>query len=171
MSRPIRPSSRVRARPAPSRPLYLPTWYPAVAMRAQAMRATMNTISAPFLARLDARGGAGVDPFSLRSRGHELSGMLADHHDRGVRVAAGDGGHDRRVGDPEPVDAADLEGRIDHGALVGAHAAGADGVVHGCGAVGELAGQRGPVRVGGAGAQLQADLAGDDLAGHDRADE
>src|SRR3984957_18274990 len=164
MSRPIRPSSRVRARPAPSRPLYLPTWYPAVAMRAQAMRATTNTISAPFLARLDALDGAGVDPFSLRSRGHELSGMLADHHGRGVRVAAGDGGHDRRVGDPEAVDAADPQIRGHDGSVVRAHPAGADRVVDGRGAVAEFLGQGGPVRVRGAGAEFETDLADDERA-------
>src|SRR5580693_1875268 len=147
MSRPSRPSSRVRARPAPSRPLDLPMWYPAVAMSAQPMRATMNTISAPFLARLDALGAAGVDPFSLRFPGYEVSGVLADHHGRGVRVAAGDGGHDRRVGDPEAVDAADPQIRGHDGSVVRAHPAGADRVVNGRGAVGEFAGQGGAVGV------------------------
>jgi hypothetical protein len=40
---------------------------------------------------------------------------------------------------------------IHHGAFVGAHPAGAGRVVHRGGTVGQLAGQRGPVRVGGPG--------------------
>jgi hypothetical protein len=56
--------------------------------------------------------------FVRRSLQDEAGRVLADHHRRGVGVPAGDAGHDRGVGDAQPVDAADLEVGADHGALV-----------------------------------------------------
>jgi hypothetical protein len=69
----------------------------------------------------------GQAPLSSASVFEEhVGGFLADH-DRGrVGVAGRDGGHDRRVSDPEPADAGDPEARVAHRLGVGTHMAGAD---------------------------------------------
>ena len=59
----------------------------------------------------------------------EVGGLLADQHAGGVGMAAHDRGHHRRIGHPQPVDAANPQLRIHHAGVVAAHPAGADGVV------------------------------------------
>src|SRR5690606_4838079 len=73
---------------------------------------------------------------SLRTAGcsqHELSDALADHHTRRVGLTVDDGGHDRRVGDTQPVHAMHAQLRIHNSTIVPSHAARATWVINGPG--------------------------------------
>ena len=48
----------------------------------------------------------------------ELCAPLGDHHDGEIGVGVDDGGHDRRVADPQIVDAVDAHSLVDHGHVV-----------------------------------------------------
>ncbi len=60
--------------------------------------------------------------------------LLSDHHAGRIQVAAGDAGHDGVVDDTQSLDAVNTALRIDHGHGIGAHLAGARGVIGAFGA-------------------------------------
>ena len=55
------------------------------------------------------------------ARGDQVGGLLADDDDGGVSMSPNDGGHHRRVSDPEAVYTTDFQLRIDDTAFVAAH--------------------------------------------------
>ncbi len=73
---------------------------------------------------------AGVSQREAQPPVIQFGGPLSDHHRRGVRVAAHDVRHDRRIGHAQPRYAPDAECWVDDGAFVRTHPAGSDGVVH-----------------------------------------
>src|SRR5260221_14304026 len=69
--------------------------------------------------------GASASAFACGPDDH-ISSFFSDHHSGCVRVRRGDVRHDRRIRYAQSGDAANAQLRIDHRALVAAHAAGAD---------------------------------------------
>ena len=65
----------------------------------------------------------------------QIDGLLTDHDGGRIGVAADQGRHDRCIDNTQPIQAVHAQLRVDHGHLVLAHAAGADGVIDGIGAL------------------------------------
>src|SRR5690625_1635456 len=61
--------------------------------------------------------------------------FFRDHDRRRVNIAAGDGGHDRRIDNAEVFNAVNAKLRIDHGHVIDAHLARAGGMINGLGGV------------------------------------
>src|SRR3546814_6885125 len=80
---------------------------------------------------------------STQRRLHEIGRALADHYARRIGVAADQSRHDTRIGDPQPVDAVQLQRRNDHRIGVIPHPARPDRVIDRVGAAAEERVERG----------------------------